>query len=112
MSAHRTDPLEELLHRIDREPPPRRAFWKALAEDLREHHARLPRPKRTRWRRSSRQDADALEPPRAAAADGTRLKAAEPMRRRKRRTALRVTLLIAALIAAPFVANGPPPAPR
>jgi hypothetical protein len=112
MSAHRTDPLEELLHRIDREPPRRRAFWKALAEDLREHRARLPRPKRTRWRRSSRQDANASEPPRAAAAaDGTRPTAA-PARRRKRRTALRGALLIAALIAAPFIAAGPPPASR
>jgi hypothetical protein len=90
MSANQIAPLEELLVEIDREPPRRRAFWKALAEHLRRRHARLPMPKPP-----SRRAGDGIRP------DGGRAPAASAKRRFR---PLRLLFLIVGILGAPFQA--------
>ena len=89
MTANDPDPLDNLLETIEREPSRRRAFWKKLAEHLRERRARLPVTKPAQRRAAVSTGAAGAAPERA-----------EPARRRIR--GLRLLLLIAGLAGAPF----------
>lgn len=90
MDAHRTAPLDELLDEIEREPPRRRAFWKALAEHLRRRHARLPVPKP-----APRLAEDGIRPDAGEASAGAATRRFRP---------LRLMLLIVGVLGAPFQA--------